>query len=423
MTITANVGVPGSGKTLHAVGDTIVAALRERRLVVTNIPLTLPTLGRFVGADIAHLVKVLEDEDCDGAVPFSDVQHFIKYQDWRSEEGLSCLFVVDECHEPFGEILGNIKGDHPITHWFAKHRHQGCDVLLITQSAIEIPVSIRRRVEFIYEFRKLTALGFGNRFVKRTFYGKGTDPIDRQVGKYNPKWFGLYNSRGKGVAERLPQQRNVLISWKMYLLVALLLIALMLVSIFSGSGTFFGSSSPEPPAKPAAQTSSLSPVSPHTSALANSVGLTESQDPDVLEMRKKIDLLRLEQTWEALNGAARQTGGRLVPSSGENPNVTYVEALPPKRHYLDGSAVKITGYVSAGAAPTYWLDVVDRDGKQSLWDSEDLRQFGFDVMAVTPCTAWLKREGEAHRLSCDSPSHIGQQDRADLIKFPAVVVE
>lgn len=410
MTITANTGAPGSGKTLHAVGETIVAALRERRLVVTNIPLILPALNKYVGHDVSHLVKVLDsDDDCEGAIPFSDVEHFERFEGWRSDDGLSCLFVVDECHEPFASAQGNIKGDHPITHWFARHRHKGCDVVLITQDSIEIPVSMRRRVEFIYRFRKLTALGWigKNRYVKHTFYGKGADPIDAYVGKYNEAWYSLYHSRGKGIAERLPPQRNVLLTWRTYLILAFIVVSALYL-IFSVGGR-----ESVPPAE-LQRTSPASAESVSTAKPALPFGSAGVDDqavsPELSALRDELEKLRTQVTLDAYRQAARPVGGRLLPASGENPHAVFIEALPPKRNFLDGASVTIVGHLFSGGQHSYWLMVVQREGQEKVWKSSDLRQFGFTLTGVSSCNAFLKHGGDAYALSCDGPAIVGGRD-------------
>lgn len=417
--ITANTGTPGTGKSLFAVGETIVPALRERRLVVTNIPLIISKLSAFVGFDVSPFVIQYEEEEL-GHVPFSQLEDWTAHDSWRTEGGLGPVYVVDEVHDALGHLAGDQKGSDPICKWLAVHRHVGADIVLITQDPMEIPVAVRRRIEFIYDYRKLTALGFGGRYVKRTFLKKQRDPIDRKVGKYPSEWYGLYQSRRKGVAERVSAPRNVLLSGKMIFIVFAIAV---LGFIVSNIGLNFPGTEREDQqnasAEPAHRTTAVDQERGSASLVPQSLQAeAASESPAIIELRERLERRRLEASIASYEGALVMDGGLLVPGTGESPAAVFREAPRPPAHFLDGSTVRIVGHAHIGGDHTYWLDV-DRSGVVTNWNARDLRQHGFEVMAINGCSAWLRREGEAFRLSCDGPTSIGE--KRQVARSPVLV--
>jgi zona occludens toxin len=396
VTVTANVGLPGTGKTLHAVGHDVVEALKKKRLVVTNVPLNVDALSKFVGFDVSQLIVTVEEHQ-DGGAPFSKVEDFTTYEAWRSDadRGYGCLFVVDECHNSFAEVVGLNAMAHPITSWFAEHRHKGVDVLLITQARQEIPPAIRRRVERTCEFRKLSALGFSSRYVKLTFHGRSEEALRKDFGKYPAQWFGLYQSRGKGISELAGATSNILLNARLMFVVVGVLGAVFW--LMSGDG-------PSLPGQPAgasnggATVSTPAPSAPAAAAAPLGVPVA-TESPEAHAIRDQIAILRAQ---------------RLLDRE--------LQIEPPQK--LHGQWVQIVGYMKLGRGAEYWLRVGDRRGSVQVIKSGDLFALDYELMPLNECMAWLKSNGYAVRLSCDAPVMVEQLPRqADYELKPVTASE
>jgi len=379
-------------------------------MVITNVPLNLEAIEAFIGRPIAGLVVQL-DEDEIGRVPFSDIKDFSDYDGWRSEgkKGNGPLFVIDECHEAFAQCTGLKAEEHPIVDWMAKHRHLGADVLIMTQDAMGIPAAIRRRCEFVYEFRSLKALGFPSRYAKLTFVKRNPHAIDRTYGKYRKEWYGLYKSHGLGVAEKISKPKNILLNWRMLLVLGGIPVALFFafkdgIPGMPGADAVSTSAS----AEGAASVKVKSSIDSAEKALGNIASIggapPEMSTPAIDDVREKIALLRLNAELQALQAAPLVEGGELVPN-GEG-GLRYRSAEPRKRHDYDGAKVRIVGHMMANAQHTYWLEV-ERDHRKLVQRDDDLVPFGFTLTAISPCVAFLKGDHGSYRLTCDGQNVIG----------------
>lgn len=418
MTISALTGNPGEGKTLHAVGDFVIPALKDRRKVVTNVPLNMLALSRYLGFDVEPYIELLEESD-DGDPPFSRVEDFTAYESWAEESGtgLAPLYVVDECHEAFEGLVGQKGAGHPITKWFAKHRHKGADVVLITQDRAEIPPSIKRRIMYVYEYRRLGMLGFGNRYVKHTYFKRGSDPIDTAYGKMRKEHFPLYQSRRKGVAEKSAKHRLLFNRWQFWFLGIGIAIStyFMLANMPDGMpGSHVAKIADEKNGQGAAP-SPLSGIEPPKSDAFAALNL-QAQRPDVIDLQS----VRVAADRKMYEAARLSAGGVLVPSS-DGTGATYRAAAPEPRHFLEGSSVQIVGHIFADVH-TYWFKIM-REGSFVTMRGQDLAGYGYSVMVVDNCGAYLKWEGESFRLSCEAPMNIEREEPAEgppaLVEYDA----
>lgn len=202
-------GQPGGGKSYEAVAFHILPALESGRKVITNMPLLLDALCCIDG-NYRNLI-VLRHSDIEVEKqffkwnlfhrcfdkhnvketkrPFADI---VDYADsWRHPEtGSGPLYVIDECHK----CLPRSKTDLKVEEWFAEHRHEFADVLLITQSVGKISTSIRDLVQVVYRVKKATAFGANNSYIRKVIDGYRGEVVNESVRTYNPKFFRFYKS-------------------------------------------------------------------------------------------------------------------------------------------------------------------------------------------------------------------------------------
>ena len=226
-------GVPGAGKSYHAVAEYLLPWVRKgRRIYVYVDGFYLDRLAKFEG------------------VPLDDLERQITV--WQSgaevldrlttvEPG-SAVFI-DECQTVF-RAQQKVSGD--ILRWLETHRHYGIDVLLICQDYRQVTSGVTRVVEMTTKFRRLDRFGLRNRYQA---FVRG-NPEELEVirgftGKYDPRVYAYYGSYATSTKE-VRTVRSILRS------PSILLGALGLVIAFGwflfGGGTFAGSASLPPPA-------------------------------------------------------------------------------------------------------------------------------------------------------------------------------
>lgn len=215
-------GAPGGGKSYEAVVYQILPALARGRKVVTNLPLNIEEL-RNIDAGYPALIELREktlavrpsagggggDDETPtglmGLIRSAQATRFIDrafgniedYQaDWKSPDGTGVLYVIDECHF----VLGKGSTSRAIEEWFSMHRHFNVDVLLITQSAGKISLSIKDLVQICYKVRKATALGASNKYIRKVLDGVNGGETSVTEREYKPQFFKLYRSHTQGVA-------------------------------------------------------------------------------------------------------------------------------------------------------------------------------------------------------------------------------
>lgn len=193
MAITAYVGLPGHGKSYGAVANVIIPALRQKRLVYTNIPM-------YEDHCLNELGMV--------PVPFS-IDDLIKNPNWFRDVFTSgAILVLDECWKlwPSGLKANAVReGDKT---FLAEHRHMvgengySTEVYLVVQDLANIAMFARSLVETTVRMVKLVNLGFDKRFRVDFYSGAVTGPKppvskrEREIhgGKFKKEIYDFYKS-------------------------------------------------------------------------------------------------------------------------------------------------------------------------------------------------------------------------------------
>lgn len=218
-------GVPGAGKSYHAVAEYLLPWVRKGRRI-------------YVSVDGFYLDRLAKFEN----QPLEDLEQQITI--WRSGaevlEGLmkvepgSAVFI-DECQTIF-RAQQKVHGE--ILRWLETHRHYGIDVLLICQDYRQVTSGVTRVVEMTTKFRRLDRFGLKNRYQA---FVRG-NPEELEVirgftGTYDPKVYAYYGSYA-GATKEVRQVRSILRSPTM--IIGLLGLLVACGWFIFGGGTFAG---------------------------------------------------------------------------------------------------------------------------------------------------------------------------------------
>lgn len=193
VSINAYTGLPGSGKSYNVVEHVVLPALKEGRIVVTNLP--------------------LHEEVVAAAIPGADLRE-ISLERLVDNPGLidelfpaGCVCVLDECWRlwPAGQKVNNIPQE--FKSFLAEHRHRvdaegrSMQVVLVTQDLAQIAAFARQLVEQTFIHTKLTHLGMDKKFKVSIAHGAVTGtivPENRQLvtrlGTYKADVWKFYKS-------------------------------------------------------------------------------------------------------------------------------------------------------------------------------------------------------------------------------------
>lgn len=236
MAVTMMLGPPGSGKSYEATVFHVLPSLADGRLVITNLPLNVDEFAKL-NDDFPNLIELR------GPVP-GNPRPFSKLDDYRSdwrhpETGVGPLFVIDECH--FCLPRGGTALD--VEEWYSMHRHEGVDLILMTQSYGKVSKAICDIVQTAIVLRKNSNLGSRSSYRRETRDGlTRANKLGVEVRRYKKQYFPLYQSYTKGgkaegaTADIKPLWRN----WRFYGL-ALVVLYLAYQALFGNGFNVFGS--------------------------------------------------------------------------------------------------------------------------------------------------------------------------------------
>ena len=203
MAINGISGRPGSGKSYEAVIRHILPALKDGRMVVTNIPLNVDWFCQFIGEYCRDLIVQIDGgfHNYGGKRYFSDAEHFLRYQEWRNEKNQGVYFIVDECHLPMPRTAGagddRVSTQKELKEYLSMHRHYGHDILLLTQNFRKVDRDVVDMVQTCYFTTKLSFLGKDDEYVCKVADGVSRNIVTTHHREYEQKYFGAYQSHTK----------------------------------------------------------------------------------------------------------------------------------------------------------------------------------------------------------------------------------
>ncbi len=266
MAITAYVGSPGSGKSYSVVAHVILPAIKQSRVVVTNIPMNIDEL------DVSQrlLVKPLDIMQFSG-----DETYF------RSLIIAGAVFVIDEAWKWLPSGLQANKIPEHFKAFLAEHRHmvdsdgRSTDICLVTQDLSQMASFPRQLIEKTYRTQKLLGLGTRSKFRVDIYEGPVTGaspPKIKLLSKshlqtYSPDIYKYYRSHTlsdsatSGALEVSADSRGSVFGglvFKVFIPVAILLLILGIWGILR----FFSPKPTTPAVEAPAKTVAASPKPP-----------------------------------------------------------------------------------------------------------------------------------------------------------------
>ncbi|MBB2494489.1 hypothetical protein H3H51_05605 [Pseudomonas sp. UL070] len=269
MSIKIHHGPNGSYKTSGAIQDDAVRALKEGRLIITNVrgftlERVLEVMPELPGTvDIINLdLESLADMERmrtwfqwapRGAFIIFDETQLVFPKAWREKD-------LDRFDFPGGPEAA-AQADRPMC-WldgWTRHRHWNWDIVLTTPNISYIRDDIRMTCEMAYKHSNLAVIGIKGRY-KEAQHDAQTNrpPMEGTVIEYKkikPATFRLYQSTATGISQDTKAGKSLLRSPKLLFLLAFM--AALVIALFSLGGIDFGpagaaSTADETPAKAAA---------------------------------------------------------------------------------------------------------------------------------------------------------------------------
>ena len=188
--ISGFVGTPGSGKTYEAVKK-IVDNIQLGRKIYTNID-GMQDENKRAAIQAVCNVTDFQLQVCLNFLTDEQARAF-----WLHCEPGS-LIIIDEVHKLFSNREWNTEKNQRFCDWASTHRHEGYDVLLITQDIEKIDKHARSLIEWTYYFRKVNFLSSAvqSKYICYTYQGDDHNgkPLQTSTRTYDKKIFACYSS-------------------------------------------------------------------------------------------------------------------------------------------------------------------------------------------------------------------------------------
>ncbi len=175
-------GVPGSGKSYHAICEKFLPWVKQgRRLYIAVDGIYLDRLSLFTGIELS----VLEQQITiwrDSAEVLQAFPHV--------EPGSAV--IIDEAQTVFRSMQ---KVEPGLLRWLETHRHYGVDILLMSQDFRQMTQGVTRLVEATVKFRKLAFVGLSKKYQGKVRGNPEDSEVIRAfVGTYSPAIYAYYSS-------------------------------------------------------------------------------------------------------------------------------------------------------------------------------------------------------------------------------------
>jgi zona occludens toxin len=176
-------GVPGSGKSYHAIcekfsalGETRPTALYRRRWHLS---------GSAVSVHRHRSLETLEQQITIWKDSVEVLQAFP-----HVEPGSAV--IIDEAQTVFRSMQ---KVEPGLLRWLETHRHYGVDILLMSQDFRQMSQGVTRLIEATVKFRKLAFVGLSKKYQGKVRGNPEDNEVIRAfVGTYSPAIYAYYSS-------------------------------------------------------------------------------------------------------------------------------------------------------------------------------------------------------------------------------------
>jgi zona occludens toxin len=175
-------GVPGSGKSYHAICEKFLPWVKQgRRLYIAVDGLYLDRLSLFTGIELQTLEQQITIWK-DSVEVLQAFQHV--------EPGSAV--IIDEAQTVFRSMQ---KVEPGLLRWLETHRHYGVDILLMSQDFRQLSQGVTRLIEATVKFRKLAFVGLSKKYQGKVRGNPEDNEVIRAfVGTYSPAIYAYYSS-------------------------------------------------------------------------------------------------------------------------------------------------------------------------------------------------------------------------------------
>lgn len=221
------VGTPGSGKSYEAVKK-IIDNLKIGRTVCTNIdgmelPESQEYIKSFLNMDdylFHQRFRILDKDQITQFWKTEEIHHPQRIYDEESDvftdesritNELICpkgsLIIIDEAHKFFNAHDHRDKANRELADWASTHRHEGYDLIFITQDIGKVDKQVRTLTEWSFCFRKVNFFGGAVKKKYLCYSYSGDDhhgtPLAKNVRTYDPAYFPAYQSYSSADAKEV----------------------------------------------------------------------------------------------------------------------------------------------------------------------------------------------------------------------------
>ncbi len=175
-------GVPGSGKSYHAICEKFLPWVKQgRRLYIAVDGIYLDRLALFTGIELSVLEQqiTLWKDSVEVLQAFPHVEP-------------GSAVIIDEAQTVFRSMQ---KVEPGLLRWLETHRHYGVDILLMSQDFRQMSQGVTRLIEATVKFRKLAFVGLSKKYQGKVRGNPEDHEVIRAfVGTYSPAIYAYYSS-------------------------------------------------------------------------------------------------------------------------------------------------------------------------------------------------------------------------------------
>lgn len=369
------IGPPGGGKSYEAVVFHILPALKSGRKVITNLPVNVE-MFRALDHRYADLLEVRTVSLDGSSRPFSVIADY--GDPWRHPDPKNAcgpLYVIDEAHECLPAGGFRTPGiPKEVGEWFATHRHEFADVLIITQAHGNVAKEVTSRIQLVYRVKKAVALGRMASYIRKVQDGLRGEVVDFQERPYEKQYFSLYTShtraitKGNEAAASDVSPRFIIFKRAGY---AVILLGLLLVG-YTGC-------------------SSASKVSKKNQEAAARMAQGRAAAEGPRAPSREVPT--------PASAVAIASAPQLAASVPESQNHAQ-----PVSHPFQGLGIHVAGSIRSESRQLYQFALSQNGQAISYITGDDLREAGYSLDVVSDCVAKIKYQDQTPFFArCDLP--------------------
>ncbi len=210
-------GVPGSGKSYHAICEKFLPWVKQgRRLYIAVDGIYLDRLALFTGIELSVLEQqiTLWKDSVEVLQAFPHVEP-------------GSAVIIDEAQTVFRSMQ---KVEPGLLRWLETHRHYGVDILLMSQDFRQMSQGVTRLIEATVKFRKLAFVGLSKKYQGKVRGNPEDNEVIRAfVGTYSPAVYAYYSSYASAAIKEEKRSHTVFKSARVAIGIAAGLFAIGLI--------------------------------------------------------------------------------------------------------------------------------------------------------------------------------------------------